>query len=115
MNIQSTLEKIKKGDKTSLAQAITLVESTNHKDRKLSEELMSHIEPLSGKSLRIGITGTPGVGKSTFINNLGQHILQNNSHKKIGVLAIDPSSPVQGGSILGDKVRMQELANIKKK
>lgn len=91
-----------------LAQAITLVESTLAEDIILANDLVENLLPLTGKSIRIGITGTPGVGKSTFIEVFGKHITS--LSKKIAVLAVDPSSTKTKGSILGDKTRMEELA-----
>ncbi len=95
-------------DTLILAQAITLVESQLANDQHLANELIQSILPLCGQSLRIGITGVPGVGKSTFIETFGTFLTQQN--KKVAVLAIDPSSGKTKGSILGDKTRMEELA-----
>jgi LAO/AO transport system kinase len=100
-----------KGDKVALSQSITLIESEQPKHQKLVEELITHCLPYSGKSLRIGITGVPGVGKSTFIEAFGNYLIS--LRKKIAVLAVDPSSSVSRGSILGDKTRMQSLVNHK--
>lgn len=102
------ITEIPKGNKVMLAQAITLVESTLAKDIILANDLVENLLPLTGKSIRIGITGTPGVGKSTFIEVFGKHITS--LSKKIAVLAVDPSSTKTKGSILGDKTRMEELA-----
>ncbi len=99
---------IKSGDRTILSQAITLIESRKKEYRKLGEDILEDCLPDSGKSIRIGITGVPGVGKSTFIEALGKHLLSRG--KKLAVLAIDPSSSRSGGSILGDKTRMTELS-----
>ncbi len=99
---------ILKGDRSSLAQAITLVESTLFEDRKMGTQLVQDLLPHTGNSIRIGITGVPGVGKSTFIESFGMHLL--NSGRKVAVLAIDPSSQKGKGSILGDKTRMEKLA-----
>ena len=90
-----------------LAQAITLVESRNPEHQKLAQELIREILPLTGKSQRIGISGTPGVGKSTFLDNFGYKLVQNG--ERIAILAVDPTSQITGGSILGDKTRMQKL------
>lgn len=98
-----------KGDRVVLSKAITLVESALEEDHLLAENVIEQILPYSGKSIRIGITGVPGVGKSTFIESFGKLIT--NQHKKLAVLAIDPSSQKSKGSILGDKTRMFELAN----
>lgn len=93
-----------------LSSAITIIESTLETDRKKSEELIKKCLPHTGKSIRIGITGVPGVGKSTFIESFGQLLI--NSGKKIAVLTIDPSSGTTGGSILGDKTRMEQLSQM---
>ncbi len=90
-----------------LARAITLVESTLPDDQNLAGEILDVIIPYTGNSLRIGITGSPGVGKSTFIESFGKTITE--SGKKIAVLTVDPSSQITRGSILGDKTRMEEL------
>ena len=99
---------IRSGNKRTLAKAITLLESSldEHKEqsRLLVDEALMH----GGKSLRVGITGVPGVGKSTFIECLGLYLI--NSGFKVAVLAVDPSSPITGGSILGDKTRMEMLS-----
>ncbi|GLB51279.1 ATPase/protein kinase [Neptunitalea chrysea] len=92
-----------------LSQAITLVESKLTKDNELAEEVINTIIPYAGNSLRIGITGVPGVGKSTFIEAFGKHLTA--LGKKVAVLTIDPSSQRTKGSILGDKTRMELLAN----
>ncbi|MBK7036384.1 MAG: methylmalonyl Co-A mutase-associated GTPase MeaB [Bacteroidetes bacterium] len=96
------------GDKVIIARAITLLESNAPNQRNKALEIMELCLPHSGNSIRIGITGSPGVGKSTFIEALGNQFLQEN--KKLAVLAIDPSSKKSKGSILGDKTRMQELS-----
>lgn len=99
---------IKNQEMPLLSAAITLVESTLDSDRQKAEELIRLCLPLSGNSIRIGITGVPGVGKSTFIESFGQLLLQQG--KRVAVLAIDPSSGTTGGSILGDKTRMEQLS-----
>lgn len=91
-----------------LAKAITLIESARVEDQIEARALLSEIMPKTGTSMRVGITGTPGVGKSTFIEALGLHIISQGL--KVAVLAVDPSSTVTGGSILGDKTRMQKLS-----
>ena len=93
-----------------LSQAITLLESTLESDQKIAKKLISKCLPYSGQSIRIGITGVPGVGKSSFIESFGK--LLHNEGKKVAVLAIDPSSEVSGGSILGDKTRMEEISTL---
>jgi LAO/AO transport system kinase len=100
---------VRAGDRTILSRAITLVESTRAEHRELAHQLIQKILPYSGNSVRIGITGVPGVGKSSFIESFGVH-LASALHKRLAVLAVDPSSTRSGGSILGDKTRMQELA-----
>lgn len=97
------------GNRVMLSRAITLVESKLHSDNLLAREIIEEVLPLSGNSYRIGITGVPGVGKSTFIETFGK-ILINENHK-IAVLAIDPSSQKNRGSILGDKTRMETLSH----
>lgn len=96
------------GDRRSLAKAITLLESRRADHAKLGQALLEELLPHAGNAVRLGITGTPGVGKSTFIEALGLHLL--GLGHKVAVLAVDPSSPRSGGSILGDKTRMERLA-----
>jgi LAO/AO transport system kinase len=100
------------GNRVILSQAITLVESTLDSDQELASELVQSLISHSGKSIRIGITGVPGVGKSTFIEAFGKMLLD--LGKKVAVLAIDPSSQLTKGSILGDKTRMENLAADKR-
>jgi LAO/AO transport system kinase len=102
------IEGILAGDRVALGQAITLVESETESHRQLAQEIIAGCLPHSGNSIRIGITGSPGVGKSTFIESLGLQLIEEG--QKLGVLAIDPSSQVSRGSILGDKTRMNELS-----
>lgn len=99
---------ILQGDRVVLAKAITLMESSLAEDRTLADQVLESILPHTGKSLRVGITGVPGVGKSTFIEAFGIHAIQRN--KKVAVLTVDPSSSLTKGSILGDKTRMETLA-----
>ena len=108
MRSTPSAEAILAGDRRALAKAITLVESVRPQDRKASQELLNELLPHTGNSIRIGITGVPGVGKSTFIESFGQTVIAQD--KKVAVLAVDPSSPVAGGSILGDKTRMEQLS-----
>lgn len=105
------MEGIRSGNKRLLGKAITLIESKKPEHRALSEELLASLLPFTGKSVRIGITGVPGAGKSTFIESFGKYAVQQG--KKVAVLAIDPSSSINKGSILGDKTRMEELAKEK--
>lgn len=95
------------GDKTALSRSITLVESTNPSHLEKANEVINACLPYANKSLRIGITGVPGVGKSTFIETFGKYLTS--LGKKVAVLAVDPSSSISHGSILGDKTRMEEL------
>ena len=97
------------GDRRELARAITLVESVRPGDRELAESLVEALLPRAGASLRIGVSGPPGVGKSTFIDALGRHVIGRGGGT-VAVLAVDPSSHVTGGSVLGDKTRMGRLA-----
>lgn len=102
------LEKLKAGNRRALAKAITLVESKLDSHREQAQDILNQLLPDTGKSIRIGITGIPGVGKSTFIEAFGLHLIEQG--KKVAVLAVDPSSPLRGGSILGDKTRMELLS-----
>ncbi len=106
--IDCLAESIKNGERRALAKAITLIESAKEADIQQSQQLLQALMPNTGNSIRIGITGIPGVGKSTFIDSFGQYLID--LGQKIAVLAVDPSSPVAGGSILGDKIRMQALS-----
>lgn len=99
---------ILQGNRTFLSKAITLVESNREDHNDLAQEILEQILPHSGKSIRIGITGVPGVGKSTFIESFGNYLIEKGF--KIAVLAIDPSSKRTKGSILGDKTRMESLS-----
>lgn len=102
------VEGILNSDIRFLSKAITLIESASMKHFKLGQDILEKVLPKSGKSVRIGITGPPGVGKSTLIETIGLHYCESNY--KTAVLAIDPSSKVSGGSILGDKTRMLQLS-----
>jgi LAO/AO transport system kinase len=99
---------ILEGDRRALARAITMIESTRRDHRAASGALLEQLMPHTGKSMRVGISGAPGVGKSTFIEALGNHVIDQ-GHKP-AILTIDPSSAISGGSILGDKTRMETLA-----
>lgn len=116
-NKKWTTEELAKGILASnsiiLSQTITLLESTKEEDNKIAREVIELILPKTGNSIRIGITGVPGVGKSTFIEAIGQEILKENTGNKIAVLAIDPSSQKSKGSILGDKTRMEKISVLK--
>lgn len=99
------------GDRTMLARAITLVESSNPEHGRLAQDVLQALLPKTGNAVRLGITGVPGVGKSTTIDQLGMNLLA--AGLKVAVLAIDPTSKRTGGSILGDKTRMNALAQEK--
>jgi len=101
-------ERVLAGDRRALARAITLIESTRADHRAEAEALLARLLPESGRSVRLGISGVPGVGKSTFIEGFGLQLIE--AGHRVAVLAVDPSSKKTGGSILGDKTRMQELA-----
>lgn len=105
---QLLAEELKSGKRAALARAITLVESKRAEHRHLAHQLIQDLLPLTGKAFRIGITGVPGVGKSTTIDTLGSNLTA--AGHKVAVLAVDPSSTRTGGSILGDKTRMARLA-----
>lgn len=99
---------IRNGNRTVLSRAITLIESSKPENRNLGEKILEKCLPYTGNSVRVGITGVPGVGKSTFIESLGKLLIEEG--KKLAVLAIDPSSSYSRGSILGDKTRMPTLS-----
>ncbi len=107
-SVSDYVEGIKSGNRTVLSQAITLIESSNPSHKKLAWEILDKCIAHSGNSIRVGITGVPGVGKSTFIEAMGKHILEKGH--KLAVLTVDPSSSRTKGSILGDKTRMQTLS-----
>ncbi len=102
------LDALLTGNRRALAKAITLVESRREDDREASQQLLNTVLPETGNSIRIGITGVPGVGKSTFIESFGLTLIERGH--RVAVLAVDPSSPIAGGSILGDKTRMEQLS-----
>jgi LAO/AO transport system kinase len=108
LSVEQYVEGILSGSVTILSKAVTLIESSLPKHQETAQEIILRCLPYSGKSIRIGITGVPGAGKSTFIEALGLHLLKKNS--KLAVLAIDPSSQRSKGSILGDKTRMEQLS-----
>lgn len=111
LHSRQLFDSILKGNISALSSGITLVESTNPNDKQNAQQLIQQCLPHSGKSIRIGITGVPGVGKSTFIESFGQYL--HSEGRKVAVLAIDPTSGISGGSILGDKTRMQHLSTLK--
>jgi LAO/AO transport system kinase len=108
LDVATLAEGIRSGNRAVLARAITLVESRKPEHRQIARELIQQVLPLTGKAHRIGITGVPGVGKSTTIDTLGSNLTAQGH--KVAVLAVDPSSTRTGGSILGDKTRMAQLA-----
>jgi len=110
-DLDTLAKELRDGSRLHLAKAITLLESSNVDDKVEGQELLKKLLPYTGNSIRIGITGVPGAGKSTFIETFGK-MLCSQGHK-VAVLAIDPSSTVTGGSILGDKTRMEELSREK--
>jgi LAO/AO transport system kinase len=101
-------EAVRGGDRRALARAITLIESVRPDHRAAANELLEQLMPHTGGAIRLGISGAPGVGKSTFIEALGNHVIDQGH--RVAVLTIDPSSAISGGSILGDKTRMETLA-----
>ncbi|MCS5563225.1 MAG: hypothetical protein NZ728_03180, partial [Oleiphilaceae bacterium] len=103
-------EQIRQGERRSLARAITLLESTLDPHRGEAEALLADVLPAAGRSFRLGITGVPGVGKSTFIEALGCRLAE--SGHRLAVLTIDPSSVISGGAVLGDKTRMEKLSSL---
>ncbi|MFO0692678.1 MAG: methylmalonyl Co-A mutase-associated GTPase MeaB [Polyangiales bacterium] len=108
LGVADYVDGVRAGDRTVLARAITLIESEHPKHSALAQEVLTSLLPSTGGAQRVGISGVPGVGKSTFIDAMGMHLV--GLGKKVAVLAIDPSSSVTGGSILGDKTRMAHLS-----
>lgn len=108
LTAQEYIDGVRAGNRIVLSRAITLIESHLAQDKLLAKEVLEALLPYTGNAVRLGITGVPGVGKSTFIETFGKYLTQ--QQKKIAVLAIDPSSQISKGSILGDKTRMEELA-----
>jgi LAO/AO transport system kinase len=109
LSVEEYTKGILAGDRNMLGRAITIAESRLKEDKILASAILQNVLPYTGNALRIGITGVPGVGKSTFIEVFGKHITS--LGKRVAVLAIDPSSKKSGGSILGDKTRMENLAH----
>jgi LAO/AO transport system kinase len=107
-SLNEYIDGIRSGDRTILSQAITLTESSLPAHIELAQKIIENCLPMSGNAIRVGITGVPGVGKSTFIEALGMQLIRNN--RKLAVLAIDPSSERSKGSIMGDKTRMEQLS-----
>jgi LAO/AO transport system kinase len=108
VDIDARVERVRAGDRTALARAITLIESRRTGDQAVARQLVERLLPHAGGAIRVGITGSPGVGKSTMIDALGSNLTA--SGNRVAVLAVDPSSNRTGGSILGDKTRMARLA-----
>lgn len=108
MAVSDLVRAVRGGDRAALARAITLVESTRADHREQAQQLLMELTPDAGKAMHVGITGVPGVGKSTAIEALGMHLIDRGH--RVAVLAVDPSSTRTGGSILGDKTRMARLA-----
>jgi LAO/AO transport system kinase len=108
MDVASMRDAIRAGDRHALARTITWLESTRGDQADAGQSVLETLLPYAGTAIRVGITGPPGVGKSTFIEALGLMLIE--AGHRIAVLAVDPSSPVTGGSILGDKTRMERLA-----
>jgi LAO/AO transport system kinase len=107
-DVETLAAGVRAGNRRSLAKAITLMESTRAEHRALGETLLATLLPHTGRAIRMGISGAPGAGKSTFIEALGLRLV--GAGHRVAVLAVDPSSSLSGGSILGDKTRMEELA-----
>ncbi len=108
VDVAALAERVRAGERAGVSQAITLVESSRTDHRASARELLAALTPDAGGSWRVGVSGVPGVGKSTFIETLGSHLTA--TGKRVGVLAVDPSSVRTGGSVLGDKTRMPRLA-----
>lgn len=108
LGVKDYVEGVLRGNRATLGRAITLIESVNKEHERLAEQVLLQLLPHTGRAMRIGITGIPGAGKSTFIEAIGQRLTAQGH--RVAVLAIDPSSAATGGSILGDKTRMVELS-----
>ena len=110
LTVEQLADGVRGGDRAVLARTITLIESEHREDAAKAQAILARLMPFTGSSIRVGISGVPGVGKSTFIDALGTRLIREHGHR-VAVLAVDPSSVVSGGSILGDKSRMPNLAN----
>lgn len=108
LSVQEYIDGVSRGDRMILSKAITLIESNAPRDFDKAQKVLQGVLPLTGRALRIGITGVPGAGKSTFIEAFGQMLCQQGY--RVAVLAVDPTSSITGGSVLGDKTRMQNLS-----
>ncbi len=104
---QQLLDGVLAGQRRALAKTITLIESTRIDHQQRARQVLHGLLPHTGSAMRVGISGSPGAGKSTFIESLGLHLID--AGRRVAVLAVDPSSSVSGGSILGDKTRMEML------
>lgn len=109
LTVEAYVDGVLRGDRTVLARAITLIESERAEDGAVAAAVLDAVLPHAGGARRVGITGVPGVGKSTFIDTLGMHLVRERG-ERVAVLSVDPSSPLSGGSILGDKTRMERLS-----
>lgn len=109
LSAETYVDGVLRGDRVVLARAITVIESELPSDGDLAERILEGVLPHTGGARRIGITGVPGAGKSTFIDTLGLHLTREHG-ERVAVLSVDPSSPISGGSILGDKTRMERLS-----
>lgn len=110
LDVDDLVGRVVAGERTQIARALTLVESNKPEDRRLTRELLRLLSPHTGDAIRVGVSGVPGAGKSTFIDAMGRRLIDEH-HLKVAVLAVDPSSSRSGGSILGDRTRMGELAD----
>src|SRR5260370_12953297 len=108
LDVEDAARKLRAGDRAALARSITLIESRRSDHRQAAQALIQMLAPASGAAMRVGITGVPGVGKSTLIDALGSNLTADGH--RVAVLAVDPSSKSSGGSILGDKTRMARLS-----
>lgn len=108
LSVDDYVDGVRSGDRAKLAQAITLIESRKPEHQALAQDVLLQLLPHTGKSIRVGVSGVPGAGKSTFIDTLGTNLTEDGH--KVAVLAVDPTSSRTGGSILGDKTRMANLA-----
>lgn len=110
LNVEELAQKVVEGSRSHMARAITIVESSRPDHRAQAHELLRLLAPHTGTAVRVGVTGVPGAGKSTFIDAMGVRLIEQR-HQRVAVLAVDPSSTRTGGSVLGDRTRMGDLAN----
>ncbi|MBD3331991.1 methylmalonyl Co-A mutase-associated GTPase MeaB, partial [candidate division GN15 bacterium] len=108
LSIEQYVDGVRKGDRSVLSRTITLIESNAEHHQQQAQEVLSKLLPHSGNSIRLGLTGVPGAGKSTFIETLGLQLIDRGH--RVAVIAVDPSSSLSKGSILGDKTRMEQLS-----